>query len=229
MLKGTRQEIKNELKQRTEKIHRKVFELFGDYSRDIDFSFIGLFSVLFNHELNLESDAPGAPARDRLVVSNPRTLPSLIAVLAESGYLNWKECKATIMQLPKLLTSPNIALFEYSGIDLIAQSSYQAMLYSIGAASVGKASRNPYRVFHVMTEKRSTMLQEILMSASESKLSNHISIVPKVDLQKRASIVHFWFSMGWQLEEVRFDDTAFIFEGLQRAARTREKPVVMLG
>jgi transketolase N-terminal domain/subunit len=67
------------------------------------------------------------------------------------------------------------------------------------------------------------------MTASESKLSNLLCIVPKIDLQKRASIVHFWFSMGWQLEEVRFDDVSFIFEGFQRAQKTKDKPVVLLG
>jgi transketolase N-terminal domain/subunit len=229
VLKGTRQEIKNELKSRTEKIQRKVFEMFGDYSRDIDFSFIALFSTLYNHELNLEFEGSGASPRDRIVLSSPKAIPSLLAVLAETGYINWKECRALIMQLPKLLSSPNIALFEYSGIDLISQSSHQGMLYSMGTASVGKASRNPYRVFHIMTEKRSTVLQEILMTASESKLSNLLCIVPKIDLQKRASIVHFWFSMGWQLEEVRFDDVSFIFEGFQRAQKTKDKPVVLLG
>lgn len=227
-MQKSHQEIKLELKNKTESIQKKVHDVFGDYVRDIDFSSIPLFSVLYNQILKHDPKNPASVHRDRLVVSSLKVLPSLLAVLADSEYINWKECREMILQIPKLFSSPNIALVNYPGTDLITQNLYFGMTDAIGEALIGSQIRSKYRVYHILNEKRSTRLQTILTSASLSKLSNITAIIPYIDMQKRPSAIHFWFSMGWQLEEVRFDDTSLIYGGLNRALQGKEKPQVLI-
>ncbi|MCD4784645.1 MAG: hypothetical protein K8T10_12560 [Candidatus Eremiobacteraeota bacterium] len=228
-MRPSRHEIKAELTDKTEIISKKLYSIFGDYARDIDFSGIRLFTCLFYNELRHDPRNPGWVGRDRLVISNPKLIPSLLAVLAQAGYINWKECHDVIIQLPKFFSGSNIALVNYPGVEFMTQIPYQGMLFSLGAALVGKRSRKEYRVYHVTDDKRSTQLQDALISASGMKLENLTTIIPDIDMQKRSSIIHFWFSMGWQLEEIHFDDVSSIYEGFYRAARAKEKPKIILG
>lgn len=224
----SRQEIKAELKDRTEELQKKVIDVFGDYSRDIDFSSLNLFATLLYQVMNADSQNPGKAGRDKLVISDFRVMPSLLAVLADVGFINWKECRDMILQLPKLFSSPNIALANYPGLDLASHNPYLGMTTSLGEALVGKRARCNYRVYHILGEKRSTRIQNMLMTASSSHLNNITAVIPNLEIQKRPSVIHFWFSMGWQLEEVRFEETSSIFEGFLRAARGKEKPQVLL-
>lgn len=225
----SRQEIKAEIRDITEKVRNKVIDIFGNYTRDIDFSFIDLFSVLLHKEMKHDVNNPEWQGRDRLIISHIRTIPSLLAVLADLGYIKWKDCHDLIISMPKFFATPNMALINYPGVDLIVGDPHTSMVHAMGAALLGQESRTPFRVYHVLPDKRNTKLQEVLMLAAERKMCNLTSIVPDIEMQKRPSTVHFWFSMGWQLEEVRFDDSASIFEGFFRASRAKGKPQIILG
>lgn len=225
----SRQEIKDNLKSRSIKIKNKVTEYFGDHMKDIDFSQVELFTVLFFSEIRHKPENPGWTGRDKLVVSNLKSLPSLLAVLAESGFINWKEFHDLIVKLPRFFSNPNLSLINYPGVEFISDSPYQGMIQSLSYALVGKKSRSECRVYHVLSDKKSTALQEALITAADVKLNNLTAIMPFVEMQKRSAAIHFWFSMGWQVEEVRFDEPGNIYEGLARANRSKEKPQVLIG
>lgn len=225
----SRQEIKKELKTRSEKIWNQVNGIFGDHARDIDFSCIELFTVLFYHEMRHEPENPAWAGRDRLVVTNLKVIPSLFALLADLGYISWKEFQSLVIKLPKLFSNPNLALVNYPGVEIIIDSPYMGAIQSLGYAVSGTRSRLEYSVYHITTEKCTPLLQEALLTASSQKLVNFTSIIPFLDVQQRSSAIHFWFSMGWKLEEIRFDDLNNIFEGFARASRGRGKPKVLMG
>ena len=225
----SRQEIKKELKEKTEKIQDKVIDIFGNYTKDIDFSFIELFSVLLNNEMKTDLQNPDWHGRDRLIISHIRVIPSLLAVLADTGFIKWKDCHDLIVSMPKFFSTPNMALINYPGVELIVGDPLISMTHALGASILGSNTRSQFRVYHVLPDKRNTRLQEILMLAATQKISNLTAIVPDIEMQKRPSTIHFWFSMGWQLEEVRFDETSSIFEGFYRASRAKNKPQVILG
>lgn len=225
----SRNEMKDDLKMKAEHLKQKVHEVFGDHVKDIDFSCIDLFSVLYFNEMRYEVEDPGWAVRDRLVVSNLKVIPSLLAVLAQVGYINWKECHDMVLNLPRLFSNPNLAIVSYPGVDFITDSPYLGMIFSIGSAMAGRQNRQEYRVFHVVSDRRSTVLQQAMMTASSAKLGNLTSIIPYVEANKRSTSMHFWFSMGWHLEEIRFDDFNSIFEGFWRSSRSKGKPQVLLG
>jgi len=225
----TKQEIKEELRSISDKIRMKVDEIFGDQARDFDFSYIDLFTVLYFYAMHHEPDNPTSKERDRLLISNIKVVPSLLAVLARIGYLNWREFHELVMVLPKLFSNPHMTLVNYPGVEFITNSLYLGTTQSLGSALVGLRSRQKFNVYHVLTEKCTPSLQEALLTASSCKMNNLISIIPFLDIQQRSNCIHFWFSMGWQLEETRFDDINRIFEGFARASRSREKPRVFLG
>lgn len=225
----SRQEIKTELKARSDSIKDNIKEVFGDHARDIDFSHVDLFTILYHHEMRHEPNNPTWAGRDRLVVSNMKVIPSLFAVLADAGYFTWKEFHDILLRLPKLFANPHIALVHYPGVEFITDSPYLGMIQSLGFALSGARSRLEYSVYHITDETRTPILQDTLLTASANKLNNFTSIIPFLDLQQRSSTIHFWFSMGWQLEEIRFDDINNIYEGLARASRSRGKPRVLMG
>jgi len=228
-MKRSRQEIKAELKAAAKKVRKKVVDIFGNYARDINFSFLELFSVLFHSAMKHDIQNPGWLGRDRLIISDLKVMPSLLAVLAELGYISWKECHDLIIQLPKFFSAQGISLVKYPGVEFIVPDHHAGMVHALGEALMGQKSRTRYRVYHVLPDKRNTRLQEILMTTSAVKMKNLTTIIPFLEMQRRPATIQFWFSMGWQLEEVRFEDTSSIFEGFYRANKAREKPQVILG
>lgn len=225
----SRQEIKDELKACSVQVRQKVDELCGDYARDVDFSYVPFFTVLFFNEMRHQPDNPTWPGRDRLIVSNMKVVPSLLAVLAHAGYFTWKEFGGLLVRLPKLLAGSSLAMISYPGVEFVTDEPYHGMIHSLGFALAGAKSRQEYRVYHVLNESRSPVMQEVLLAASQGRLGNLACIIPFLDLQQRSSTLHFWFSMGWQLEEVRFEDTGQVFEGFARSSRAAGKPRILMG
>lgn len=224
-----RQEIKEELSIRSENIKNRVNEVLGSISRDVDFSYIELLTVMFHYQLRHDPSNPGWSGRDKLVVSNLKVLPSLLALLADVGYIKWREFHSLVLKIPGFFKNPNVSLVKYPGIDFIIDSPFLGMVHSMGYALMGSSSQAQFRVYHILTEQRSASIQKTLISTAENKLSNLTCIIPFLDLQKRATSIHFWFSMGWQLEEVRFAEINSIFEGFHRTARSKEKPQILIG
>jgi transketolase len=225
----SKQEKIEELKLHSNKIQEKIKELFSDHIKDIDFSYINLFTVLLFSEMHHDPQNPGWAGRDRLVISNLKAIPSLFAVFAQIGYINWKEFHDLVLKLPRLFSNPNLALVNYPGVDFMTDSAYYGMMQSLGYALSGRYNRQEFRVYHVLPDKRSTGVQGALISAASAKLTNFTSVIPFLDLQKKSAAAHFWFSMGWHIEEVKFEELSSIFEGFARISRSREKPQAMLG
>lgn len=224
-----RQEIKEELTQISQRVGEKLSELFGDHQREVNFSALNLFLVLFHKHIRFKADTPEWPGRDRLVISNLKVVPSLFAVLADVGFISWKEFQDLVMTLPKFFGNRNIALVGYPGVDFITDDPHHGMFFSLGQAQVGRQSRSDFRVYHVLSDKRTVTMQDALLTASSAKMKNLTSIIPFVERHERSATTHFWFSMGWQPEESRFDDVASIYNGLKRISSVSDKPQVLLG
>jgi transketolase len=225
----SRQETREQLLVYKKAIDDKLFELYGQAKENINFSFIDLFTVLFYDEMKHDPQNPAMSSRDKLVVSNLEAIPSLLAVLADTEYITWKEFHELLTGLSKFFANPNLSLVNYPGVDFITGSPYLGMVQSIGYAVTGRRTRQPYRVYHVSGDKRTAAMQETLMSAGEARMTNLKCVVPFLELQRRAASMQFWFSMGWQLEEVKFDDVKSIYEGFYRASSSKTKPQVLLG
>lgn len=224
----SRQEIREKIIQKSQAISRKAGEIFGDYYQNMDFSSVGLFTALYYGHLQHDPSNPAWSKRDRVVLSCPAMFPSLLAVLSDLGYITWKECHETIIQLPKLLSSPVMSMVNYPGCDFFCQSAQVGMVFAMGSAFAGLKGRKTFRVVHVMPDIRSAEIQDMLMGASVGKLSNLTAVVPVKDLRDRYSTTHFWFSMGWQPEETNLDDVTTLFEGLMRVLRQKDNPQVVL-
>jgi transketolase len=225
----SRQEAKEQLHRHTQAIKENLLEIYGKSIDDIDFSCIELFTTLFYSEMKHDPHNPSMNNRDRLVVSNLSAIPSLLAVLADAGYITWKEFQELLLGMSRFFTNPNLAMVNYPGVDFITGSPYLGLVQSIGYAVTGRRARHQYRVYHVSGDKRTVAIQEALMSATESRMTNLKCIVPFLDYQRRVASMQFWFSMGWQLEEVRFDDVKSVYEGFYRASGAKMKPQVLLG
>jgi transketolase len=225
----SRSEAREQLHRHSAAIKDRLLEIYGNSINEIDFSYIELFTVLFYSEMKQDSQNPGMNNRDRLVISDLCAIPSLLALLADTGHITWKEFQELLLGMSRFFANPNLAMVNYPGVDFITGSPYLGMIQSIGYAITGRRARQQYRVYHVSGDRRTAAIQDVLMSSAESRLLNLKCIVPFLDYQRRTASMQFWFSMGWQLEEVKFDDVKSIYEGFYRASGAKMKPQVLLG
>ncbi|MFP4499149.1 MAG: hypothetical protein ACLFQV_13145, partial [Vulcanimicrobiota bacterium] len=212
---------KQELKEISSQINHRITEVFGNYVTELNFSYIDLFTVLFYQQMNQKVKEPDWFGRDRLIISNLATLPSLFSVMANLGYVSWKDCRDLVVGFSKFFTNPNLSLSQYPGVDFISNSPYIGSIQALGYSLLGRQAKPGFRVFHVISDQRNKAMQEVAVTTAKSKINNLFTILPGLSMEKRASGFHFWFSMGWQLEEIRFDGLGFIYDGFNRVERIK--------
>lgn len=224
-----RHEIKEKMLKKCVEIRNKVKNVLGSGYEERNFAHIELMTVLFYYGMNHDPQNPNWQERDRLVVSNLNVLPSLFALMADVGYISWRDFLDVSSKVSYIFKNLNVALVKYPCVDFITDSSIVGMIHSFGLSMLGNTKRVKYRVFHIMQESRSPTLQRMLMTITEQKISNLTAIVPFLDIKKRSTTLHFWFSMGWHVEEVHFEEADFILDGLHRSLHVREKAQVLIG
>jgi transketolase len=137
-----------------------------------------ILSVLYFHELKLDSGNPDWPLRDRFVLSKGHANIGLLTILSLRGFIP-EDFYEEFNKLGSPYTMHADA--QVDGVEHSAGSLGHGLPVSVGMALVGKRASAPWRVFCLLGDGE--MMEgsnwEALMSASHYQLSNLTAIIDR--------------------------------------------------
>ena len=140
-------------------------------------------TYLYFYKMNVNSNTPGNPDRDRLVLSKGHTAPALYSALAEKGYF----AKEELLKLRKTnaLLQGHPDMKHIPGVDMSSGSLGQGLSVAVGMAAVGKYDKKDYRVYTLCGdgEIQEGQIWEAAMWAGFKKLDNLVVVVDNNNLQ----------------------------------------------
>ena len=189
---------------------------------------INLFTVLYFHEMRQEPDNPQGNRDDHLVVSHLSSLPYLLGALAQAGHLPWNQINNQFLWLEKEARSHS-SLLKLPGLSGITAVPQMGAEFANGLALSGKFSRLPSRVYYLFAPEANPKLFEPAFSAAKVPLDNLTYIVPGLERENRLLLIHRWFALGWQIEEVDFASFDSILTGFAHASSYWGRPCIIIG
>jgi len=210
-----------------EELTNKVIEM-EKRGKKINRRMLNILTALFFHEMRHESTDPEWLGRDRLLISGAEWIEPLFLILSEAGYIPWGKYDSILSQKKSLL-KPDVLLYGIPGVEAIAHSPDFIFTLANGLALNGKTARLDYRVYFITEAIIDCLIQELAHCSSFFKMDNLTAIGWGLQENKRVDTIHQWFSLGWHIEEVDFDDLDSILQGFSSISRIRGKPSVALG
>ena len=187
-----------------------------------------IVTYLYFEKMNVDSQKPDDPNRDRFVLSKGHACPALYAALALKGFFDVEELKSLRKIDSMLQGHPNMELIP--GIDMSTGSLGQGFSNACGIAIAGKRTNKDYTVYTVLGdgEIQEGQIWEAAMFAAHYKLNNLIAFVDSNGLQidgkvddvmSPAPIDEKFKAFGWYTQLIDGHD----FEALDEAVKNAEK------
>ena len=142
-----------------------------------------IFTFLYFEELNIDSENPKKPDRDRFVLSKGHTAPGLYAALAIRGFFPVEKL-TTLRQIGSYLQGhPDMK--HIPGVDMSSGSLGQGISAAVGMALSAKLSNESYRTYTLLGdgEIEEGQVWEAAMFAGHRKLDNLVVMVDNNGLQ----------------------------------------------
>lgn len=196
-----------------------------------------IVTVLYFHEMNIYSDKPADPDRDRFILSKGHASPVLYAALAEKGFFP-KEELATFRKLnTRLQGHPSRKLLP--GVEQSTGSLGQGLSSGIGMALAGRLDKKDYRVYVMMGdgEIQEGMVWEAVMAAGHYGLDNLCAIVDFNHLQIDGNVEEVmnpnpidekFRAFNWNVIEIDGHDMEQIIAAFAEAKQVKGKPTMIL-
>lgn len=196
-----------------------------------------IVTVLYFHEMNIQSEKPADPDRDRFILSKGHASPVLYATLAEKGFFP-KEELGTFRKLnTRLQGHPSRKLLP--GVEQSTGSLGQGLASGIGMALAGRLDKKDYRVYVVMGdgEIQEGMVWESVMAAGHYGLDNlcafvdfnHLQIDGNVEEVMNPTPIDDKFrAFNWHVIEIDGHDMEQIIAALDEAKQVKGKPTMIL-
>lgn len=200
-------------------------------------SVIDILLVLFFREMRLNPDMPGAPDRDRFVLSKGHAAPALYAVLAARGFFR-QELLKTLRKLGSPLQGhPDMR--KVPGVEISTGSLGQGLSIANGMALAARLTKSAQRVYVVLGdgEIQEGQVWEAAMTAAHYRLDNLVAFVDNNGLQidgstkqvKQVDPIGAKFeSFGWHVLAVDGHDLEAIAACLDEARQVKGKPVMIV-
>lgn len=202
-----------------------------------DMSVIDILTALYAR-MNIAPDTVNSPDRDRLVLSKGHCVEALYAVLADRGFLDLNDIKATYSQFgSKYIGHPSNKL---PGIEMNSGSLGHGLSVCVGMALAGKLDGRAYRVYAVMGdgELAEGSIWEGVMAASHYRLDNLCAVIDRNGLQISGTTeevmshedLHERFAaFGWSVLEVNNGNSIDeLNAALDIAESAKNKPTVII-
>jgi transketolase len=200
-------------------------------------SIMDITAALYLHVAEHDPTNPLWAGRDRIVWSTGHKAPSLYLGLAFAGY-----CPIEDVALLRKLSSPyqgHPHWLKLPGVEVSTGSLGQGLSLAIGIALAGKLNGQNFKTFCIMGdgEQQEGQIWEAAMEAAHYKLNNLIGIVDCNRLQidgKVSDVMNVdpldekYRSFGWEVIRIDGHDMRQIVDGLERAKKVLDKPVVLL-
>ena len=142
-----------------------------------------IYTYLYMEEMNVDSEKPADPDRDRFVLSKGHTCPGLYGVMAERGFFDREELKTFRHVGARLQGHPSMHYLP--GIDMSSGSLGQGISCAVGMALAAKLQDKDYRTYTLLGdgEIQEGQVWEASMFAAAKKLDNLCVIVDNNNLQ----------------------------------------------
>lgn len=193
-------------------------------------------TYLYFNKMNVDSNDPENPERDRLVLSKGHTAPALYSVLAQKGYFPEEEIKS-LRHIGALLQGhPCIHI---PGVDMSSGSLGQGISAACGMALAGKIDNKSYNVYAILGdgEIEEGQVWEAAMFAAHYGLGNLVAIVDNNGLQIDGPITEVcspepitdkFAAFGWHVITMDAHDFDDIDRAFTEAEKITDKPVAII-
>lgn len=229
-----------ELKIQAEKIRRAGLEAIqaaGSGHVGGSFSAADIMTVLYFDKMNIDTDNPCNPDRDRFVLSKGHCTPTLYAALAYRGYFP-KEHLMTFRHIDSNL-SGHAEMTKVPGVDMSTGSLGQGLSAAVGMALMGKQDKKDYTVYVLLGdgEIEEGQIWEAAMSAGNYHLDNLIAFVDNNNLQLDGTLEEImspypisdkFAAFGWNCLEIDGNDIEAVADAVEQAKRTINRPTVII-
>lgn len=200
-----------------------------------DMSVTDILTVLYNHVMNIDPEAPTGPGRDRLVLSKGHTAGALYTVLAHCGFFSKDELATFMKPLSALNGHPN--RLKVPGVEANTGPLGHGLPIALGAALASRLTGEDYRVFVITGdgELQEGSNWEAFMSAAHYRVSNLTAIIDRNRLQQGARTEETnaldpldakLAAFGWEVRVVDGHDHLALIEAL--APSTTGQPVAVI-
>ncbi len=194
------------------------------------FSAAEILAVLYGSELNIDSNDPSNPERDRFILSKGHVSIAHYAVLKECGFLSQDDLDS-FEKNGSLFSTHETESIEH-GIEITSGSLGYGLSVGIGIALAGKMKSKEYRTFVLLGdgECNEGCVWEAAMAAPKYNLDKLIAVIDKNgqqldgftrDVMPIHDIGKVFMGFGWNVIEIDGHDIA----ALQKAFRTRIEKV----
>lgn len=200
-------------------------------------SCIDILTVLYFHEMNVDSQNSRMEDRDRIVLSKGHACAALYAVLAEKGFLGEEELKEFRKLGSRLQGHPDMK--KLPGVDMSTGSLGQGLSAACGMALASKLKKQSNKIYCIVGdgEIQEGQIWEAAMTAAHYKLDNLCLIVDNNNLQIDGKvsdvmspypIVEKLESFGFVVFKANGNDIQNLLEVFENVKTIKEKPVAIV-
>ena len=191
-----------------------------------------IFTYLYYKEMKVDPENP-----HRFVLSKGHCCPSLYAILALKGFLDWEEL--TVLRHVGAMLQGHPDMKRTPGVDMSTGSLGQGVSAACGMALAAKLDNKDYRTYTVLGdgEVEEGQVWEAAMFASHNKLDNLVVIVDQNGLQIDGTVEDVagiepldkkFEAFGFEVIKIDGHDFEQIKSALDKAKTVKGKPTAIL-
>ncbi len=200
-------------------------------------SMVEILVALYFKIMHHDPKNPDWEDRDRLVVSNGHTCPTLYSVLAHCGYFPLQKLKTYAKLGSSLQGHPERE--KLLGLETTSGPLGCGLAQAAGIAWVGKSDNLHYRVFCTVSDAEHDEGNhwEAVLFAAKYKLSNLTLIVDRNNIQIEGNIEDTlpleplkekYLAFNWNVLEIDGHDVSAIITAVEEARRVDDRPTVII-
>ena len=196
-----------------------------------------ILTVLYFHEMKLNTENSRDEKRDRFVLSKGHITPAYYSILAMRGFFSEEELKGFRKNGSKLQGHPDRN--KVCGVDMSSGSLGQGVSSAVGIALAGKLKNSEYRVYTLLGdgEIQEGQVWEAAMFASQHKLDNLCVIVDNNDVQSGDFIKNInspypidkkFKAFGFNVISINGNDIKLLINAFLKARKCKGKPTAII-
>lgn len=228
------------LRKKAKKIRQHIIKMTGAAGSGHpggSLSAVEILTYLYFRELNVDSQNPRWPERDRFVLSKGHAAPVLYAVLAEKGFFPVEDL-ITLRKIGSPLQG-HPDMLKVKGVEMSTGSLGTGFSTSLGMALTAKLDKKDYRVFVMLGdgEIQEGQVWEAAMAAAHYKLDNIIAFLdynglqidgPISEVMSPEPLADKWRAFGWEVLEIDGHDYLSIQKAVEQAKASKGKPTMIV-
>ena len=196
-----------------------------------------IFTALYFHVLNHNSNDPNWKDRDRFVVSNGHVAPIYYTALAHSGYFPVSELSSLRKLRSRLQGHPNS--LELPGVEISTGSLGQGLGVACGMALIAQKDKEDHLVYCSIGdgETQEGSIWEAAMFAGHRELSNLIAFTDRnyiqidgntEEINKLEPLAEKWKAFNWNVLSANGNDMEEILNVFEKAKKENSKPTMII-